>query len=126
MALSRLQPDMRHAFCLRSVDGRVAIGGEAQALARVDIVQYIGRRKLFRYQDDCQNCLHSNLNSFTDLAHFTRVMTPEFGGALRELEAQRFERPKVFAIGQLLEHGLSISLAKEGQDPDLEEVWADA
>lgn len=45
---------------------------------------------------------------------------------MRELEAQRFERPKVFAIGQLLERGLSISLAKEGQGPDVEEVWADA
>ena len=54
--------------------------------------------------------------------HNLRVMTPEFAGALHELEAQRVERPKVFAIGALLEHGLSIRLITEGKDAELEEV----
>ncbi|CAL1150500.1 unnamed protein product [Cladocopium goreaui] len=98
-------------------------GTLVDAVASVDIAGYIGRRgKLFRTQDACETFLHKNLKDFTDLAQFTRVMTPEFAGALHELEAQRVERPKVFAIGALLEHGLSIRLITEGKDAELEEV----
>lgn len=67
-------------------------GTLVDAVASVDIAGYIGRRgKLFRTQDACETFLHKNLKDFTDLAQFTRVMTPEFAGALHELEAQRVE-----------------------------------
>ena len=48
-------------------------------------------------------------------------MTPKFAGALHGLEAERVETPKVFAMGALLEQGLSIRLA-EGEGAELEEV----
>jgi hypothetical protein len=51
--------------------------------------------------------LEEKLILFKGLDHFRRVMLPEFSGVLWNLDEQRQDKPKVFAIGQVLEGGLA-------------------
>ena len=76
-------------------------------LANLDVSKFVGlRKKVFRKEEDCRSFVEQKLRLFTGLDHFRRVMLPEFSGVLWQLDEQRPEKPKVFAIAQVLEGGL--------------------
>jgi hypothetical protein len=76
-------------------------------LANLDVSKFVGlRKKVFRKEEDCRSFVEQKLRLFTGLDHFRRVMLREFSGVLWQLDEQRQEKPKVFAIAQVLEGGL--------------------
>ena len=99
---------------LKVLRAEEAGGDRGQVLKETDVSKYVGtRRKLFRYEQDCRAFLTENLTAFGGSKQFLRVMIPDFGGALHELDNQREKRPAIFEIGCTLQRGLQHHLEEE-------------